>query len=86
MIEIKDLLFKFDKLISNEQVKIDLIREAIKDVVGIDIERNKIKFIQGTLYLDIKSIYKSEIFINKENIISHLEKNSGLKNKINKIF
>lgn len=85
MIEIKDLLAKFDKLINNEQVKIDLIREAIRDVIGIDIERNKIKFIQGTLYLDIKPIYKNEIFINKEKIFAHLDKNTGGR-KINRIF
>lgn len=85
MIEIKDLLLKFDKLINNEEVKVTLIREAIKDVVGLNIEKDKVKFIQGVLYLDIKSIYKNEIFINKEKILLHLEKNTG-SNKINKIF
>lgn len=85
MIEIKDLLTRFDKLINNEEVKVTLIREAIKDVTNIDIEKDKIKFIQGTLYLDIKPIYKNEIFISKEKILNYLEKNTG-SSKINKIF
>jgi hypothetical protein len=85
MIEIKDLLVRFDKLINNEEIKILLIREAIKDVVGIDIEIDKIKFTQGVLYLNIKSIYKNEIFINKDKILFHLEKNSSSQ-KINKFF
>jgi len=85
MIEIKDLLIKFDKLIYKEELKVFLIREAIKEITGIEIDKEKIKFKNNTLYLDIKPIYKNEIFINKEKIVAHLEQNKGIKN-LDKVF
>jgi len=85
MIEIKDLLIKFDKLINKEELKVFLIREAINEITGIDIKKEKIKFKNNTLYLDIKPIYKNEIFINKEKIVAHLEQNKGIKN-LDKVF
>ena len=85
MIEIKDLLINFNKLINNEELKVFLIQSAIKEVVNIDIKKEKIKFKNNTLYLDINPIYKNEIFLNKDKILLSLEKKDGIKN-INKIF
>lgn len=85
MIEIKDLLLRFNKLIDNEEIKVSLIREAILEVLNIDIPKEKIVFKNGILKLDINPIYKNEIFFNKEKILKKIEEKSNIKN-INKIF
>ncbi len=85
MIEIKDLLLRFNKLIDNEEIKVSLIRETILEVLNIDIPKEKIVFKNGILKLDINPIYKNEIFFNKEKILKKIEEKSNIKN-INKIF
>ncbi|MBP9802726.1 MAG: hypothetical protein KBD14_00225 [Candidatus Pacebacteria bacterium] len=85
MIEIKDLLLRFNKLIDNEEIKISLIRESILEVLKIDIPKNKIFFKNGILKLDINSIYKNEIFLNWEKISKKIGEKSNVKN-IRKVF
>ncbi len=85
MIEIKDLLLRFNKLIDNEEIKVSLIKETILEVLNIDIPKEKIVFKNGILKLDINPIYKNEIFFNKEKILKKIEEKSNIKN-INKIF
>lgn len=85
MIEIKDLLLRFNKLIDNEEIKISLIRESILEVLKIDIPKNKIIFKNGILKLDINSIYKNEIFLNWEKISKKIGEKSNVKN-IRKVF
>lgn len=85
MIEIKDLLVRFNKLIDNEEIKISLIRESILEVLEIDIPQNKIILKNGILKLDINSIYKNEIFLNWEKISKKIEEKSNVKN-IRKVF
>lgn len=85
MIEIKDLLLRFNKLIDNEEIKLSLIRESILEVLKIDIPKNKILFKNGILKIDINSIYKNEIFLNWEKVSRRIEEKSNIKN-IRKIF
>lgn len=85
MIEIKDLLLRFNKLIDNEEIKVSLIRESILEVLKIDIPKNKIIFKNGILKLNINSIYKNEIFLNWEKISKKIEEKSNVKN-IRKVF
>jgi len=75
MIEIKDLLLKFDHLLLSEEIKINSIRKIIHQVVGIEIKKEDIKIKGNTIYLNIKPLYKNEIFIHKKEI-SDLLKNS----------
>ena len=80
MIEIKDLLIKFNKLIDKEEVKIFLIQEAIMEVINLKIDQKDIKFKNNILSLNIKPIYKSEIFLKKDQILKRIEEKSNLRN------
>ncbi|MBP6865998.1 MAG: hypothetical protein KBC12_00430 [Candidatus Pacebacteria bacterium] len=80
MIEIKDLLSRFEKILGHEVVKIGLIQDTIKDFVGIDIAKDNIKIKSTTLVLNIKPIYKNEILLKKDLILESFEKH-GLKIK-----
>jgi hypothetical protein len=81
MLEIKDLLLKFRKFLSSSEIKKKLIQEAILEVAQIDIPENKIKISNNIVYLDIKSLYKNEVFFKKEKIISKIKEKS--QNQIN---
>lgn len=77
MIEIKDLLLGFNKILLSEEIKTETIRNVLNKVVGLDIKKEDIKIKNNTIYLNTKPIYKNEIFINKEKIISSLEEILG---------
>jgi len=79
MIEIKDLLARFSVLLQNGEGKKELVRDVIKEATGIVIETKDIEFKNGTMFLNIKPIYKNEIFFKKEKIFSELEKSLGKK-------
>lgn len=79
MIEIKDLLVRFDKILFSENVKIEAIKDIINKIVGLKIENTDIKIKNNTVYLNIKPIYKNEIFLNREKIFSLLEETLGKK-------
>lgn len=85
MIEIKDILLRFDNILKNEDSKILLIVEAIQKIINIKIKKKDIKINNDILYLNIKPIYKNEILLKKNEIISFI--NNNIKNrKIDKIF
>ncbi len=79
MIEIKDLLLNFSKLLLSEEVRKESVRETILKITKVPIKKEEIKIKNGTLYLNIKPIYKNEIFIKREQIISELEAVLGKK-------
>lgn len=79
MIEIKDLLIKFDKILLSEEIKKSSIIKIFKDVIGIDIDPKDVKIKNNIIYLNIKPIYKNEIFIKKELIFSKLNNILGKK-------
>ncbi len=79
MIEIKDLLARFDHILLKEEGKKEVVRKIISEVVGIDVKRDDIEIRNGTLYLNIKPIYKNEIFLKKEWIALRLEEAFGAK-------
>ncbi len=72
MIEIKDLLLRFQNLLGTGESKKNLIAETISSVVGIKINTEDVEIKNGSVYLDIKPIYKSEIFRRKEEIFIKL--------------
>lgn len=79
MIEIKDLLLRFNNLLLGEEIRVDGVRSILTDVLKTDIKKEDIKIKNNVLYLNIKPIYKSEIFLKKELILSKLEEAFGNK-------
>jgi len=74
MIEIKDLLLKFNSLLIFENSKIETVKKVIFEVIGIQIKNEDIKIKNNVIYLNIKPIYKNEIFLRKDEILLKLEK------------
>ncbi|HNW71400.1 MAG TPA: hypothetical protein PKZ36_01165 [Candidatus Paceibacterota bacterium] len=79
MIEIKDLLLRFNGFLLSEEIKKEYIQSVISDIVNIQIKKEDIKIKNGTLFLNIKPIYKSEIFMKRDQIFFELEKKLGKK-------
>ncbi|MBU0998811.1 hypothetical protein KKG24_00665 [Patescibacteria group bacterium] len=79
MIEIKDLLIRFDKLLLSEEVKKEFIKNTISEIIGIKIKSQDIKIKNNVIYLNIKPIYKNEIFIKKDLIFSKFQESFGKK-------
>ena len=83
MIEIKDLLLRFDSLLLKGEGKKEFVKEAIKEATGISVDSKDIEFKNGTLCLNIKPIYKNEIFLKKEEIFLKLKETLGKKSPQN---
>lgn len=79
MIEIKDLLNRFNNILLSEEGKSESIRKAISEIIKIKIEPKDIKIKSGTIYLNIKPIYKNEIFLKQDQIFNKLEEFLGKK-------
>ncbi|MEK7089068.1 MAG: hypothetical protein AAB913_02980 [Patescibacteria group bacterium] len=79
MIEIKDLLLKFNNLLISENLKINTIREVLFEVINLKIEPKNIKIKNNIIYLNIKPIYKNEILFKKDEILLKLKENLGKK-------
>lgn len=79
MVEIKDLLARFNNLLVSGEFKKEMIREVISKAISVDIKSNDIEIKNGTVYLNIKPIYKNEIFIKREKIDALLENALGKK-------
>jgi len=79
MIEIKDLLLKFNNILFSEEVKVESIRKIISEIIGLDIKKEDIKIKNNIIYLNIKPIYKNEILLKKDQIFLKLKENLGKK-------
>jgi hypothetical protein len=79
MIEIKDLLLRFNNLLLSEEVKKESIRDVIRDVIKIQINIEDIEVKNSIIYLNIKPIYKNEIFLKKEELFFKLKEILGKK-------
>lgn len=73
MIEVKDLLLKWNNLLLSEEEKNGFVRDAISQVLNITIENQDIKIKNNTVYLNLKPIYKNEILIKKDLINSKIK-------------
>ncbi|MCX6753148.1 MAG: hypothetical protein NTW62_02275 [Candidatus Nomurabacteria bacterium] len=83
MIEIKDLLSKFNDLLLSGGLRKDTVRTVISETIGIEIKSEDIEIKNGTVKLNIKPIYKNEIFIKQEIILSKLSEILGKKSPQN---
>ena len=79
MIEIKDLLNRFSNLLLSEEIKKNLIIDVLYKTIGLKIESKDVKIKNNIIYLNIKPIYKNEIFFKKDEIFTKLKE--GLGNK-----
>lgn len=73
MIEIKDLLTRFNKIILSEEGKRESIRSTISEIIKVEINSKDIKIKNNIIYLNIKPIYKNEIFIKQDKIFLKLK-------------
>ena len=72
MIEIKDLLEKFSDIILSQEAKKESVRNVFSVVLGVQIKKEDIKIKNNDVYLNIKPIYKNEIFIKKDLMMDRL--------------
>ncbi len=79
MIEIKDLLSRFNNLLLGEEGKKEIIRKTISEVINIEIKSQEIEIKNNIIYLNIKPIYKNEILLKQNQIFSKLEESFGKK-------
>lgn len=77
MIEIKDLLLRWSNIILSKEVKKESVKNTIEEVLKIEIQTSDIEIKNNTVYLNIKPIYKNEIFLNQEKINKKLEETLG---------
>jgi hypothetical protein len=83
MIEIKDLLLRFNNILLSEKIKKEIILDVLSRVVGLQIKPEDIKIKNNTVFLNIKPIYKNEIFLKKEEIFLKLKESLGKKSPQN---
>lgn len=83
MIEIKDLLGRFNNLLLSEELKTESVRNIISEIIGIKINKQNIKIKNNVISLDIKPIYKNEIFLKQDQIFLKLKEFFGKKSPKN---
>ena len=79
MIEIKDLLLSLNNKLLSSEIRKETIRGVISEVIKVQINSNDVELKGNTVYLNIKPIYKNEIFLKKDLINKKLEENLGKK-------
>lgn len=79
MIEIKDLLTRFENILFSEKGKAESVRQIISSFIGKEIDSKDIKIKNNIIYLNIKPIYKNEIFLKQEQIFLKLKESLGKK-------
>ncbi len=78
MIEIKDLLHRFEKILGRETVNIGLVQDVIKKFSKIEIPKDAVRLKGVLIILNIKPIFKNEVLLKKDLILTEL-RNLGLK-------
>jgi hypothetical protein len=73
MIEIKNLLVRFGDILLREEGKKEAVRKVISSVIKTEIKSEDVKIKNNVVYLNIKPIYKNEIFLKKEQILLALK-------------
>ncbi|MFZ2149944.1 MAG: hypothetical protein WAV15_02185 [Minisyncoccia bacterium] len=79
MLEIKDLLERWSGILLSEEAKKEAVGKVLFEVLGVEIKSSDIKIKNNTIYLDIKPLYKNEIFLKRDKIFSKLEETFGKK-------
>jgi hypothetical protein len=79
LFHIKGLLSRFDNMLLSGEIEAEAVRDVLLAATGIKIKKEDIKIKDNVLYVNIKPIYKSEIYLNKEKIFSLLSEALGEK-------
>ena len=79
MVELKDLLLDFRNTLLSAEVKKASVRQIISESIGVAIKSEDLKIKNGTVYLNIKPIYKNEILLKRNQIFSRLKEALGQK-------
>lgn len=79
MFEIKELLLPFEKILNFNELKLDQIRLILIKHLGVNISKDKIELKNNKVFLKLKPIFKHQILLKKDKIISDLEKELGQK-------
>ncbi len=83
MIEIKDLLARFENLLLSEESKKQSIARSVGSAINLEISARDIEIKNNIVYLNIKPIYKSEIMLKREKIDLSLKDLLGAKSPTN---
>lgn len=79
MIELKDLLSRFQHLVNSGELRKETIRSVLSEVLHTEIKSEKLTIKNNIIYLDIAPIYKNEILLKKEKIFQKLSESLGAK-------
>jgi hypothetical protein len=79
MIELKDLLLNFKSILVSENSKKEEVCRIISEEIKLDLKSEDIQIKNGVIFLNIKPIYKNEIFLKKDQIFSKLKESLGKK-------
>lgn len=72
MIEVKNLLEKFNHILLSEESKKESVRRAVSEALQTEIKSEDVKIKNNVVYLNIKPIYKNEVFLKQEQILKRL--------------
>lgn len=79
MIEIKDLLIGLKNIVLAEEIKKEKIVLVLKTILKTEIKTEDVQIKNGVLFLNIKPLFKNEIFLKKEKILTMLTEELGKK-------
>ena len=77
MNKIKDLLEKWRAVLSSGRAQTDAVREAVFEVVKIELKPEEVEIKNNIIFFKIKPIYKNEIFLKKDLIFLELKEKFG---------
>jgi len=73
MFNIEQYLKRFTLHISGGVVQKEKVIEIVKDIVGIELEKEQVEIKDGVLTLKIRPIIKSELVLKKEALMEKLK-------------
>lgn len=73
MIEVRDLLQRFENILLTEENKKESVRAAVSEALRTEIASGDVNIRNNVVYLNIKPIYKNEVFLKQEQIQKRLE-------------
>jgi hypothetical protein len=79
MIEIKDLLSRFNNILLSEEGKKESVRSIISEIIKVEINPKDVKIKNNIIYLNIKPIYKNEILLKQDQIFLRLKESLNKK-------
>lgn len=73
MIELKDLLAPFEKILNSSELMKEVVINVLNKNLSVSLKKEDVKIKDNNIILNIKPIYKSEILVKKDKILKDLE-------------